>query len=103
MADASCALESGCFSSITFSLRFRFSNALTIMKQTKAIIIKLMMATIRLPAGQELMVSACAAFKAGSRIFVVMRVTTELTIFPKAPAIITAIAKSTTLPLLMKV
>ena len=58
MADASCVLGSGCFSSIAFSLRFRFSNALTIMKQTKAMIMKLIVATIRLPAGQELMVSA---------------------------------------------
>ena len=58
MADASCVLGSGCFSSITFSLRFRFSKALTIRKHTKAIIRKLMIATIKLPAGQELMLSA---------------------------------------------
>ena len=58
MADASCVLGSGFFSSTTFSLRLRFSNALTIIKQTKEIIVKLMMATIKLPAGQELMVSA---------------------------------------------
>ena len=60
-----------------------------------------MIATITLPAGQELIDSTLAAFKAGSSALVVIKVTTEPTTLPNAPAITTAMARSTTLPLLM--
>ena len=75
---------------------------LTIRKQTNAITTKFMSATMTVPAGHELIESTFAALSAGSRALVITNVTTVPTTLPNAPAITTAIAKSTTFPLLMK-